>query len=66
MYWVDSSLTRNNTYCAEKKRGTTYVNEREIALAEYIFDELNEQVGEWKKAVRPVEEWARPPSPSPC
>jgi superfamily I DNA and/or RNA helicase len=60
MYWVDSSLTRNNTYCAEKKRGTTYVNEREVALAEYIFDELNEQVGEWKKA-HPVEEWASHP-----
>jgi superfamily I DNA and/or RNA helicase len=60
MYWVDSSLTRNNTYCAEKKRGTTYVNEREVALAEYIFDELNEQVGEWKKS-RPVEEWADHP-----
>jgi superfamily I DNA and/or RNA helicase len=60
MYWVDSSLARNNTYCAEKKRGTTYVNEREVALAEYIFDELNQQVGEWKKS-RPVEEWADHP-----
>ena len=60
MYWVDSSLTRNNTYCAEKKRGTTYVNEREVALAEYIFDELNQQVGEWKKT-HPAEEWANHP-----
>ena len=48
MYWIDSSLTRNNTYCAEEKRGTSYINEREIELAEYIFDELNQQVGEWK------------------
>ncbi|MDA8680132.1 AAA domain-containing protein [Euryarchaeota archaeon] len=60
MYWVDSSLTRNNTYCAEKKRGTTYINEREIELAEYIFDELNRQVGQWKKS-RPAEEWANHP-----
>ncbi len=27
MYWIDSSLTRNNTYCAEKKRGY-YLRER--------------------------------------
>ena len=60
MYWIDSSLTRNNTYCAEKKRGTTYVNEREIELAEYIFDELNQQVGEWKKT-HPEEEWGNHP-----
>jgi len=60
MYWVDSSLTRNNTYCSEKKRGTTYINEREIELAEYIFDELNRQVGEWKRS-RPAEEWANHP-----
>jgi superfamily I DNA and/or RNA helicase len=60
MYWIDSSLTRNNTYCAEKKRGTTYVNEREIELAEYIFDELNQQVGEWKKT-HPEEEWGSHP-----
>ena len=36
------------------------MNEREVALAEYIFDELNEQVGEWKKA-HPMEEWASHP-----
>ena len=60
MYWIDSSLTRNNTYCAEKRRGTTYVNEREIELAEYIFDELNQQVGEWKKT-HPEEEWKSHP-----
>ena len=60
MYWIDSSLTRNNTYCAEEKRGTSYINEREIELAEYIFDELNQQVGEWKMN-HPVEEWANHP-----
>jgi hypothetical protein len=39
------------TPIALKRKGeTTYVNEREVALAEYIFDELNEQVGEWKKS----------------
>jgi superfamily I DNA and/or RNA helicase len=60
MYWIDSSLTRNSTYCAEKKKGTTYVNEREIELAEYIFDELNRQVGEWKMN-HLEEEWGRHP-----
>lgn len=60
MYWIDSSLTRNNTYCAEEKRGTSYINEREVELAEYIFDELNQQVGEWKMN-HPVEEWENHP-----
>ena len=60
MYWIDSSLTRNNTYCAEEKRGTSYINEREIELAEFIFDELNQQVGEWKMN-HPVEEWGNHP-----
>jgi hypothetical protein len=60
MYWIDSSLARNNTYCAEEKKRFTYINEREVDLAEYIFDELNEQVGEWKKS-HPVEEWGGHP-----
>jgi superfamily I DNA and/or RNA helicase len=60
MYWIDSSLARNNTYCAEEKKRFTYINEREIDLAEYIFDELNQQVGEWKKS-HPVEEWGSHP-----
>jgi hypothetical protein len=60
IYWVDSSLTRNNSYCAEEEMGTSYTNKREIELAEFIFDELNEQVGQWKENT-PVEEWGNHP-----
>ena len=49
MYWIDSALTRTNMYCGEEKKGTSYFNTREVELAEHLFDEMNTQVGEWKR-----------------
>ena len=60
MYWVDSALTRQNMYCAEEERGTSYFNAREIELAEHLFEEMNAQVGTWKEEI-PVDEWAKHP-----
>ena len=60
MYWIDTSLTRKNIYCAEEKIGTSYFNAREIELAEHLFEEMNAQVGKWKEEV-PVQEWDNHP-----
>lgn len=56
MYWVDSALTRKNMYCGEEKIGTSYFNAREIELAEHLFEEINTQVGEWKRDINRLEE----------
>jgi len=65
LYWVDSAFDRINNYCPEEKKGTSYINEREILLAENLFEEMNSQVSEWKIKLKQKlkEELKRDPTP---